>query len=131
MPRAEQFVVQRTRLVGVDDELTIGSQIVGIDDGVTFLRDVNGTNALATAFQELRVANPLAWLDQVNKYEIDTDVWGQLTASGGTITHIPEQSAIRLAVTSASGSRALLRTNRSGPHRGKRGRRGAIRAHPH
>lgn len=70
MPRAEQFVVQRTRLVGVDDELTIGSQIVGIDDGVTFLRDVNGTNALATAFQELRVANPLAWLDQVNKYEI-------------------------------------------------------------
>lgn len=112
MPRAEQFVVQRTRLVGVDDELTIGSQIVGIDDGVTFLRDVNGTNALATAFQELRVANPLAWLDQVNKYEIDTDVWGQLTASGGTITHIPEQSAIRLAVTSASGSRALLRTNR-------------------
>lgn len=74
--------------------------------------DRDGRHPLATGFSEARVASPYALLDQINKYELDTNVWGTLTSTGGTAVHVPEHSAVRLNVTSASGSRAVLQTNR-------------------
>lgn len=74
--------------------------------------DRDGRHPLATNFHEARVAAPYTLLDQINKYELDTNVWGTLTASGGTAVHVPEQSAVRLSATATSGSRAVLQTHR-------------------
>lgn len=64
-----------------------------------------------TAFDEIRVAQPFSLVDLVNKYEIDTRRYSQSTATGGTLSHLPNESAIRLAVTASSGSQSKLRTN--------------------
>ena len=64
-----------------------------------------------TPFGELRVASPWTMADLVNKYEIDARTYGTSVATGGTVTHVPAQSAIQLAVTASSGSTAKLRTH--------------------
>lgn len=63
------------------------------------------------AFQGQRVVHPYQLFDNYHAYEIDSREWGSLTASGGTITHLPNESAAKLEVTSAAGSRAMLRTH--------------------
>jgi hypothetical protein len=45
------------------------------------------------------------------RYEIDTRDWGQLTATSGSITYLPNEQAAKLAVTSDSGSKAVLQSN--------------------
>jgi len=83
---------------------------------VEFGTDVNPLNVSfpkyqRSAFEELRVAQNFTLADLVNKYEIDTREYSTSTATGGTVTHIPNQSAIRLTVTGTSGSESNLRTN--------------------
>lgn len=63
------------------------------------------------AFGRLRAWQPYALFDNYHKYEIDTHHWGFLSASGGTLTHLPNESSAKLAVTGLSGSRVLLRTH--------------------
>lgn len=65
----------------------------------------------ATSFGQQRVASPYTFADIINTYQLDPDDWGQAVATGGTITYLPNESAGRLAVTAANGSRARLRTN--------------------
>lgn len=66
---------------------------------------------LLTAFDEQRVAQPFALVDLVNKYEIDANTYSAAqVATGGTVTHVPLQSAIQFSVTGASGSSAALQT---------------------
>ncbi len=65
----------------------------------------------STVFGEIRVANAYTLNDLINKYEIDPREYETATASSGTVIHLPNQSAIQLAVTGASGSSADLRTN--------------------
>lgn len=64
-----------------------------------------------TAFDEIRVASPFSLVDLVNKYEIDPRRYSQSTATGGSLSHLPNESAVRLTVTSSNGSQAKLRTN--------------------
>lgn len=64
-----------------------------------------------SAFGELRVASNYTLADLINKYEIDTNEFSTSTATGGTVTHVANQSAINLAVTGSNGSTARLRTN--------------------
>lgn len=72
---------------------------------------VSPTEYGQTAFGETRVASPYTLTDLVNKYDISPLEYSSQTATGGTITHIPNQSAIALAVTGTSGSAVKLRTN--------------------
>lgn len=64
-----------------------------------------------TTFGETRVANPYTIVDLVNKYDISSLEYGTAIATGGSVTHQPNESAIRLTVTGTSGSSAKLRTN--------------------
>jgi hypothetical protein len=66
-----------------------------------------------TVFGEDRVSLPFTLADLVNKYEITPTEYGTLTSSVGTptITHQPNESAIKLAVDGTSGSFGKLRTN--------------------
>jgi hypothetical protein len=64
-----------------------------------------------TAFGETRIAEPYQVANLINKYEIDSSDYGTEVSGGGTITHLPLQSAVRLYVTGASGDKARLRTH--------------------
>lgn len=64
-----------------------------------------------SAFEALRVAQNYTLGDLINKYEIDTREYSTSTATGGTVTHVPAQSAIQLSVNGTNGSQAQLRTN--------------------
>lgn len=64
-----------------------------------------------SAFDALRVAQNYTLADLINKYEIDSKEYSTSTATGGTVTHVPAQSAIQLTVTGTNGSQAQLRTN--------------------
>jgi hypothetical protein len=68
------------------------------------------SNSLS-AFNVMRVAAPYTLTDLVNKYEIDLKKYEISTATGGTVTHIPNESAIRLSATGTNASSAKLRTN--------------------
>lgn len=64
-----------------------------------------------TAFGEIRTASPYTIVDLINKYDISPLEYSTQTATGGTVTHLPNESAIRLAVTGSNGSTSRLRTN--------------------
>jgi len=70
-----------------------------------------GSETNITGFSETRVASPYLVGNYVNKYELD-DYWYDTDISGGgTITHLPLQSAIKLQVGGTDGDEARLRTN--------------------
>lgn len=73
--------------------------------------DERGRYINVDAFGNLKVSHPYTLTDYNFKYEIDTTLFGVLTATGGTITQLPNQSAAQFAVTGSNGSRALLRTH--------------------
>jgi len=64
-----------------------------------------------SAFEAMRVASNYTLADLIHKYEIDPREYSSTTATGGTVTHLPDQSAIRFAVTGTSGSSVEFRTN--------------------
>lgn len=57
------------------------------------------------------VANPYTLFDSVNKYYIDPLEYGADVVTGGTVSHLTNQSASRIAVTATSGSRARMRSH--------------------
>lgn len=75
------------------------------------LYDGNGSLVKATISQELKVAQLYTLADLTSKYELDARIWDVKTATGGTASHLPNQSAIEVAVTGASGSTAGIVTN--------------------
>lgn len=75
------------------------------------LFDWNATPIRSTVSQELKVAQLYPFADLTSKYELDPRLWDVFTATGGTATHVAAQSAVRVIVTGASGSTAILRTN--------------------
>lgn len=77
----------------------------------TALVDRHGNPLYPTLFGETRVAFPCTLADNVNKYEVDPRLYGTLTVTGGTVTHVPAKSAIHIAVTGTNASRSLLRTH--------------------
>ena len=62
------------------------------------------------AFGRLRVSSPVnLWTSefQYNKHPLFFD---EVTATGGTVTHLPNESAVSLAVSTSSGSKAVMQT---------------------
>lgn len=89
-----------------DPALTLSS--FRVDGGEVAIQDVD-----PTLFHEIRSAAPFALLDQVNKYEVDTDVWSTArTTLGGSVAHFPTSSGIKLSVDGSPGVIAGIRTNK-------------------
>ncbi len=62
------------------------------------------------AFGRLRVSEPVSlWVSefQYNKHPLYFD---EVTAANGTVTHLPNESAVSLAVTTDNGSKAIMQT---------------------
>lgn len=80
---------------------------------ITFLVDPSNMNI--DAFGRLRVSNPYTLFDSQNRFAIDPQ-YDTSTASGGSTTYLPNESTVRLDVTTASGSEVVRQTYRSFPY---------------
>lgn len=67
------------------------------------------------AFGRLRIAQPYTLFDSQNRYQKDPQFSEEL-ATGGTATHVANESSVDLAVTTTSGSKAVRQSFRSFPY---------------
>jgi hypothetical protein len=71
---------------------------------------LGGTNL--DAFGRLRVSQPYTLFDSQNRYASDNQ-FDTSTATGGSITHLPNEATVRMDVSTASGSSVVRQTLRS------------------
>ena len=71
---------------------------------------INGTNV--DAFGRLRVSEPYSLFDSQNRYAIDNQ-FDTATVTGGSTTYLPNESSVRLDVTTASGAEVVRQSYRS------------------
>lgn len=81
-------------------------------------------NLLQDAFKRLEVANPLALADYTFKYDLLPLLFDTVETGGGTVTHLPNESSVRLRCDTASGDVAMLCSRRY--HRYQPGKGGKI-----
>jgi len=67
------------------------------------------------AFGRLRIAQPYTLFDSQNRYQKDPQFSEELVTSG-TATYVANESSVDLAVTTASGSKAVRQTFRVFPY---------------
>ena len=72
-----------------------------------------GTNT--DAFGRLRVSQPYTLFDSQNRYAIDNQ-FDTSTVTGGSTTYLPNESSVRMDVTTASGAEVVRQTFRSFPY---------------
>jgi len=71
---------------------------------------INGTNV--DAFGRLRVSEPYTMFDSSNRYAIDNQ-FDTSTVTGGSTTFLPNEAAVRMDVTTASGAEVVRQSYRS------------------
>lgn len=68
----------------------------------------NPSDGTTDAFQRARTSSPTTIFDYTAQYNLGTTFrWAHSTATGGTITHVPNSSAVQLGITTTSGSKAI------------------------
>jgi len=92
--------------IQVGDVDVSASNPVPVDLGTTSTTPitVEQSNKSLDAFGRQRVSNPLTLFEVQHQYNEQPLLWDTVTASGGSITHLPNESAVSLDVTTASGS---------------------------
>lgn len=78
----------------------------------------DGTNV--DAFGRLRVSQPYTLFDSQNRYD-SCPQFDTSTATGGTLTHLPNESTCSMAVTTTSGSSVIRQTFRVFPYQPGKG----------
>ena len=63
------------------------------------------------AFGRARVTQPITLFESQHRYFENTN-WNSSTATGGTVTHVPAESVMNLAVTTTSGSKVYRETKK-------------------
>ena len=71
---------------------------------------IGGTNV--DAFGRLRVSQPYTMFDSSNRYAVDNQ-FDTSTVTGGSITFLPNEAAVRMDVTTASGAEVVRQSYRS------------------
>jgi len=79
---------------------------------------IGGTNT--DAFGRLRVSEPYTLFDSQNRYAADNQ-FDTSTVTGGSITYLPNESSVRMDVTTASGAEVVRQTFRSFPYQPGKG----------
>lgn len=69
-----------------------------------------GDNHHIDAFGRLRVSSPVNLWTSHFEYNLHPLFFDETTVAGGTVTHLPNESAAALAVTTDDGSKAILQT---------------------
>jgi hypothetical protein len=79
---------------------------------------IGGTNV--DAFGRLRTSAPYTIFDSQNRYAIDNQ-FDTSTATGGSTTYLPNESSVRMDVTTSSGSGVIRQTYRCMPYQPGKG----------
>jgi hypothetical protein len=79
---------------------------------------IGGTNV--DAFGRVRVSAPYTIFDSQNRYAIDNQ-FDTSTATGGSTTYLPNESSVRMDVTTSSGSEVVRQTYRCMPYQPGKG----------
>jgi len=92
-------------------------QIVATTSG-TVPVSIGGTNV--DAFGRLRTSAPYTLFDSQNRYAIDNQ-FDTSTATGGSITYLPNEASVRMDVTTSSGSEVVRQSYRCMPYQPGKG----------
>jgi len=79
---------------------------------------IGGTNV--DAFGRIRVSQPYTLFDSQNRYAADNQ-FDTSTATGGSITYLPNEASVRMNVTTSSGSEVVRQSYRSFPYQPGKG----------
>ena len=64
-----------------------------------------------TAFGNLRAAEPTTIFDSQNQYNKSPFFWEDVLTGGGSTTHLPNESTVRMDVTASSGDKVVRQTH--------------------
>jgi len=64
-----------------------------------------------TAFGNLRVAEPTTIFDSQNEFNKSTFLWEDVLTGAGTTTHLPNESTVKMDVTTANGDKVVRQTH--------------------
>ena len=70
----------------------------------------DGKNPNLDAFGRLRISNPVTLFESQHQYNELPLFWGSVLTGSGTATHLPNESAMRLRCTTASGDKVVRQT---------------------
>ncbi len=62
------------------------------------------------AFSRLRVSNPVTLFDSQSQYDVGPLIWQNKLTTNGTVTHLPNESTVRMNVTTDDGSNVIRQT---------------------
>jgi hypothetical protein len=81
--------------------LRVGSDQVDNDNRVPIINPDRNFDAYA----RLRTSNPFTRFEVQHQYNEQPLIWNDTLTSGGSITHLPDESCVRLTTTTTSGSK--------------------------
>ena len=84
--------------------ITVDGNVNATITGGNVSTTIGGTNL--DAFGRLRVSNPFTLFDSQNRY-IDGDQFSNITATGGNVVYVANESSFNLNVSAASGSSVI------------------------
>lgn len=89
------------------------SHRVFVDGGSLALSEaITLPSAASDSFGRQRVSEPYTLFDSQLEYGLMPLYWESVTATGGTVTHLPNSSSARMRVTGTSGSSVVRQTKR-------------------
>lgn len=80
-----------------------------------FNNEVRLDGASVDAFNRIKISESYTIFDSQHRYA-ENDKWDTVTATGGSSTYIPNESAVHLSVTAASGSKVVRQTKAVFPY---------------
>jgi hypothetical protein len=96
------FYTQKVALVSGDNPLY--EQVID-NKGQAFTRFAEGAPQF-DAFGKLRVSESATIAEYIHEYDTLPESYGDTTATGGTIAHMPGEAGVKLSCTTSSGSQA-------------------------
>lgn len=92
----------------LDEAMSRAQRRLDGDRGGAFFQFAPGNQL--DAFSRLRVSNPTTLFASQSQYDVGSLVWQDKLTTNGTVTHLPNESSVRMNVTSDSGSNVIRQT---------------------
>jgi hypothetical protein len=101
---AVSSIAANVTVVDGGGSITVDGNVNATITGGNVATTIGGTNL--DAFGRLRVSNPVTLFDSQNRY-IDGDQFSNITATGGNVVYVANESSFNLNVSAASGSSVI------------------------
>jgi hypothetical protein len=101
---AVSSIAANVTVVDGGGSITVDGNVNATITGGNVATTIGGTNL--DAFGRLRVSNPVTLFDSQNRY-IDGDQFSNITATGGNVVYVANESSFNLNVSTASGSSVI------------------------